>query len=309
MISICLERERLFAGEEVRGRVILELQEPVHTRGVRLQARGIESTRITRSSGRGTSVYTEERTLLKHEFVLFGRPSPATFPERLRDRWGALLRGRAQYPQLLPSRYEYEFTFPLPKRALPSYEGKHAKVRYTLQAYVDVPLGRDICCEQELRVLGPRAKMSEGRAVQVEYPGSEAGLLGKVGQALRPEVRLRVILDRDVFALGETLIGSFEVLNSSGAQIRGLDLRLLAQEEARAKHQKEISRWEVTQGRLNVSSASYHSGRFSLELPKELTPTVRGEYFRLDYKLQVSLDIAWALDIAVEVPLELMAPP
>ncbi len=295
-LGLYLDRETYRPGDAVRGHVELSWPRTSPVRGVRVGFVGAESTRITVSSGTGknrrSTTYREHRALVSREVDLFGGP-PVGWWRATGEALNRIL-GVEDYPRLTAGRHRWDFEFHLPADALPSFEGTHAEVSYTIYAQVDVPLGFDLTSEGEVPVGIP-----EGAAT--------AALKGRVDRSagfLQADVDMKVYVDPCPLEVGERLKGRITVRNHSSKRIRGATIRLLGLEEAHAEGRTRDVEHEFNKGYLPSPDPSGAQQDITFEIPINGPFPYRGRHSRLDYAVEASLDTALGVDTTVRFPLE-----
>lgn len=295
-LGLFIDRESYRPGDALRGHVELSWPRTSPVRGVRVGFVGAESTRITVSSGTGktrtSTTYREHRALVSREVDLFGGP-PVGWWRATGEALNRLL-GVEGYPRLTAGRHRWDFEFHLPDDALPSFEGAHAEVAYTIYAQVDIPQGFDLTSEGVVSV-----GLSEG--------GGIAALKGRMPRSagfLKADVDMKVFVDPCPLEAGERLQGRIAVRNHSSKRIRGATIRLLGLEEARAQGRTRDVEHELNAGYLPSPEPSSPEQDIRFEIPIHGPFPYRGRHSRLDYALEASLDTALGFDTTVRIPLE-----
>ncbi len=266
-ISVELPRNAYYMGEVVEGTVVIETTKETPSRSLYLDIAGREATAITRSSGKNSVTYRSEADL-------------AT--------WRIPLRGEGPVG---PGTFRFPFRFQIPFQTLPSYEGPHAKVAYTLTARLDVPLWLDTVWSGEIFVFYDRASVRTYSA-PVRFRSGGDG----------PEVYVE--LDGDRFFAREMIGCRITLLRTGDHRIRRLYARLLGAEFAQAQAQREV----VTTFRreVEVPSDLIRLGvpfAFEIPIPGDIQSAYRGTYSYYSFVLQIGLDIAWGADLVAQTPL------
>src|SRR5437773_1434223 len=118
-IVVELPRTAYYTGEVIEGTVVVEASRDVSSRGLYVDFTGTEETVITRQQGKESRTYRSSATVVQ---------------------WRLPLRGEGILPA---GTFRFPFRFQIPLHGLPSYAGRHAKVKYVLTARLDVPLWVD----------------------------------------------------------------------------------------------------------------------------------------------------------------------
>lgn len=120
-INLDNELTVLNPGERVTGHVVVDLKEPIETRGLRIKCVGKEFCSWEEERKNYTKVYDNSVSLFKEVECLFGTLPDEDGPKVF------LPVGKTTYP----------FEFLLPSQLPSSFEGKHGHIRYKLRAIID----------------------------------------------------------------------------------------------------------------------------------------------------------------------------
>ncbi len=266
-ISVELPRNAYYMGEVIEGTVVLETTKETPSRGLYVDFSGEEATEITRSAGKQTVTYRSEASLVS---------------------WRLPLQGEATIP---PGTYRFPFRFQIPLQGLPSYEGRHAHVRYVLSARLDVPLWLDTVWNGEVFVFYDRPSVRTF-SQPVRFRSGGDG----------PEVYVE--LDGDRFFAREMIGCRITLLRTGEHRIRRLYARLLGAEFAQAQSQHEDTTTFRTE--IEVPADQIQLGlpfTFEIPIPGDVQSAYRGTYSYYSYALQIGLDIAWGADLVAQTPI------
>jgi hypothetical protein len=301
-LQVLLEQQSYTAGETVRGTVELLLAKPLKTRGVRIYLTGSEETWIRVSRGIGenetTTTYRSSRTIVNQGLTLFGG-NPVGPLQALGETLESVARS-LPYPLLPAGRHRYPFQLTLPEDALPTWSGEHAKVAYSIQAEVDVPVGRDLRFDGILYVIAPDTwSIIPARRSERHLPG---GLLG----AFQADVSMEFEFRGCPLRWKERLEGKLRIRNRSQKKIRAATISLLSVESAEANGHTRDTTTTVLSGFFKTPdpSAPEHEIRFGFVLDPVLTP-FQGASSRVVYWLEAELDVKFASDPVIRLPLDL----
>ncbi|CAH1798043.1 unnamed protein product [Owenia fusiformis] len=133
------------AGELITGRVVLELDEPMKMRGLRVLFHGAANVHWTESHSTGsgknrrttTVHYNAHESYFEHIIVLYGKA-----PGESGDN--------PSHPQ---GQFTYQFQFLLPPGLPSSFEGAWGQVRYWVKGTIDRPWRFDHNCKRPFTVL------------------------------------------------------------------------------------------------------------------------------------------------------------
>ncbi len=254
-------------GDVVEGTVVLELTKETPSRGLYVDFSGVEETEITRSSGKQSVTYRSTATLVSWRLPLQGETSIA------------------------PGTYRFPFKFQIPLQGLPSYQGRHARVKYVLTARLDVPLWLDTVWSGEVFVFYDRPSVRTF-SDPVRFRSGGDG----------PEVYVE--LDGSRFFAREMIGCRITLLRTGDRRVRRVYARLIGAEFARAQSQQEETTTFRTE--VDVPSESIQLGlpfTFEIPIPADVQSAYRGTYSYYSYVLQIGLDIAWGFDLVAQTPI------
>lgn len=266
-ISVELPQTAYYMGDVIEGTVVLETTKETQSRGLYLDFSGAEATAITRSTGKSSVTYRSEASLVHWRLPLQGQ--------------GTVAPGVQRFP----------FKFQVPAQTLPTYQGPHAKVAYTLTARLDVPLWLDTVWTNDLFVFYDRPSVRT-------YSNPVRFRSGGDG----PEVYVE--LDGDRYFAREMIGCRITLLRTGDHRIRRLYARLVGSEFAQAQSQHE----QVTNFRteVDVPAEQIKLGvpfTFEIPIPADVQSAYRGTYSYYSYVLQIGLDIAWGFDLVAQTPI------
>ncbi len=304
-ISIELRKEEFTGGDTVEGAVLVQLDQDTPYRGIRLVLKGYEEASWREGSGKTRHTHSETRSFFDEEITLEGRPRLG-FGELLADSFKGVF-SKDNYEVLHPGTYRYPFSYVLPPNLPGEYESAvtNSRIYYGIKAHVDLPLKFDLKAEKRLSVCEP----IPATAQEVTRQLTKNFLFDSAA-----EIEAAVHLERDTFWLGEDIVGQLEVMNRApGKEIRAVTLTLRQLETACAdgrthEGQNEITRFTFDQCRFPVKERT--TMELKLPIPSDLYPTIEsGSLVKVGYELQIRLDIPWAVDAKLSVPIKLVKPP
>jgi hypothetical protein len=266
-ISVELPRNAYYMGDILEGTVTVETTKETPSRGLYVDFTGREETAITRSSGKSTVTYRSEATLVT---------------------WRLPLQGEGT---IAPGTYRFPFKFQIPLQGLPTYQGRHAVVKYALTARLDVPLWLDTVWSGEIFVFYDRPSVRT-YSQPVRFRSGGDG----------PEVYVE--LDGDRFFARELVGCRITLLRTGDHRIRRLYARLIGAEFAQAQSQQEETTTFRTE--VDVPADRIRLGipfTFELPIPADVASAYRGTYSYYSYILQIGLDIAWGFDLVAQTPI------
>ena len=267
-------------GEYVKGNVILRTDKEIKVRNVRLNIAGRESTSITVSHGKHSHTYREYYTIFEINDLLFGEGV------------------------LPPGEHRSDFSFRIPENAPPSYNGFNTKVTYLIKAQADVPLWFDVKTQRTFLVLWnpnlirymskPAAFATKNYFEASQRVEKPRGILG----LNKPRPSFSVELDGNTYLAGENIKGRIIVKNPTNKTIRKIKVLLRAKEYATALGHTRYLTVEKFKDRIDYEQITEGSlSSFTIPIPRKSRTTFTGMLSRLDWFLEMQLDIAFAFDV------------
>lgn len=303
--------DALVPGEATRIPLVVVLAEPLKVRGLHAAFHGAEETKATYTTYTNNSLQThtavQHADIVKREYLLSGRERQGFFGN-LADGFATLLGG-GDHDVLEPGEYPFEVEVQVPPNGRPTFEGEKCRVFYELSALIDVPLGRDVKALQPFRVAGNAyPELPPSSPVRTRYPeDQERGLLDSW---FSPGIRVEAALRQSTFRKGDTAEGIFVLKTPTPLQYRAIDVRAIAVEKTEAHGHKDSHTHLGDPIRIatdGVIEGSY-SQEFRLPVSCPGPPTTRGELFSIDCYVQIDLDVPWAKDPKIRVPIALTGP-
>jgi hypothetical protein len=288
-LVLLLPSSPLIPGEVIPAQVALRQQKDIACRGVRLHLRGMEETEITEGMGKNRSTSRERHILIDEEHVLFGRrsqPSEQNFADAIENMFSS-----GRYPVLRTGNHVWDARLYLPSGSLPSYDGRHGSIKYSLKAYVDVPRAFDIAKITNLAI-NPEEESHRFRfePVRRRRPGYGP-----------QDLRLHVELDDYRWARDTRIHGRVRFSNPKRREIRGFRVEAYYQEQAVAEG--AVRRTKVAAKRsfsnLGFTGTEFPARRFGVPSPPAI-PLFAGRYLRTDLFVVVTLDLPREADVKAE---------
>lgn len=298
----------LIPGETTRIPLVFALAEPLKVRGVHAIFHGAEETKATYTTYTNNSVQThtavQHADIIKREYLLSGRERQGFFGN-LADGFATLFGG-GEHDVLQPGEYPFEMEVQVPPNGRPTFESEKCRVFYELSAVVDVPLGRDVKALRSFRVIGkPIPELPPPTPVRTRYPeDQERGLLDSW---FSPDICVEAALRQSTFRKGDMAEGIFVLETPTPLQYRAIDVRVTAVEKTEAHGHTDSHTHLGNPVRIatdGVIEGSY-SQEFRLPVSCPGPPTTRGELFSIGCYVQIELDVPWAKDPKIRVPITL----
>jgi hypothetical protein len=305
--EIKLEGAELLRGARASLRFRLIVRAPVKIRGAHVHFAGFEETKAvyTTSDGKTTTTHTAtERNALVDGRKTFQGSAPAGFFANLSDAALTVLGG-GDHEKLSEGMRDVVLEVDLPEDLPASFEAKKVKVSYEAALHLDIPAGRDFRHSVTFP-LGPHAH-SEAlhvRPLSIRYP--EDSGRGFFDSMFGPDVAMRVDLDSTVVPRGGTLSGELEVrFPDKPPTVKAVVCQLLRREKTKAQGHSdghaEILVTERVEQRESTSNSLFVP--ISVRVPDDVIPTCSGAKFSLAHELAISLDVPWAKDPTIRIPI------
>ncbi len=302
-IVVETDSEQYTGGELVAGKCIVRLDEPLPVRGVRVRWQGYERSHWSEGSGKSRHTHGQTHYFFNEERTVFGKP-PLGAGELIADALKGLF-SREGYETLAAGEHAFDFSFVLPIDLPPDFDSETSScIAYEITAHVDIPLRMDLSATRRLGMRGSRPAPAPR---PVTRSNSKTFLTGGSGQ-----MSLQAALERDVFRPGERLRGVAEVINESGKEIQGVDIvlqRIMHLSAGSASASRCLDAGSAKVGALETSPGRPVRFVMDFDLPGDLYPSIESTgLVRVTYQLNVSLDVPWAIDLAVSLPVTIAEP-
>lgn len=301
----------LIPGETTRIPLVVVLDEPLKVRGLHATFHGAEETKATYTSYNAATKTMQTHTAVQHVdigkrgFLLSGRERQGFFGN-LADGFATLFGG-GEHDVLEPGEYPFEVDVQVPPNGRPSFEGEKCRVFYELSALVDIPLARDVKALQSFRVIdNSDPELPAPAPVRTRYPeDQDRGLLDSW---FSPDIRVEAALRQSTFRKGDTVEGIFLVETPKPLECRSISVRVIAVEKTTAHGHTDSHTHMGEPVRIATEGAiqGNYSQQFTLPVSCPGPTTTRGELFSIDWYVQIELDVPWARDPKVRVPITLL---
>ncbi|MBW6519070.1 MAG: hypothetical protein K0A89_11295 [ANME-2 cluster archaeon] len=273
-LEIQLDNNNYLPGNEVSGSLILVVDKATNIRSLNHQVEGKEKTSITVSTGKSSVTYHEENTIIDIKQSFMGE-------------------GIVQ-----PGRYSEDFSFLIPEQALPTYEGRNAKISYEVKAWIDIPKHIDIKSRKKFMV----KSLHKGSGRPGEAVSQVQNDISYTKRKLEPTISVKLPFDQ--YNTGETIRASVMYTNPIRRKIRKVGAELFSKECAQAKRTKSTQKLSVR--RFSLPLENIYEGLlsdFQIKIPENYNLSFESSFSNNNVYLRFYLDIRWARDIFVEFPI------
>lgn len=304
--EITLDENSLVPGERATLRFRMNARESVRVRGAHVSFAGFEETKAvyTSSNGKTTTTHTAtERNSLVEAKKTFKGQAPAGFFHNLADGAKTLLGG-GEHEELPRGSHDVVLEVDLPADLPESFKAKKIRVAYEASIHLDIPAGRDF--RQTVAFDGPSAARDETpelHALTIRYP--EDSGRGFFDSVFGPDVSMRVNLNTTVIARGGRLSGELEVrFKDKPPTIKAVVCALIRREKSEARGHRDGHSETLVSERLPQRESTSNSlfVAFEVRVPDEMIADRSGAKFTLSHELAVSLDVPWAKDPTIRIP-------
>ncbi|XP_078598581.1 arrestin domain-containing protein 3-like isoform X1 [Branchiostoma floridae x Branchiostoma japonicum] len=274
-------------GQWVCGQVVVNLNEGMKMRGVRLKFHGHAYVHWTErhSTGSGknrrttTRHYSASETYFQHKVTLFGKAEGQS----------------GDNPTLPAGRHVFPFQYQLPQQGLPcSFEGAHGYVRYYIKGTIDKPWKFDHTVKRAFTVLD-MYDLNEEPTALTPMAGQKSKMLCCLCCASGP-IELQVQTDRTAYCPGETVQMRGTVENNANEEVTHVSAKLIqvVSFHATSKSRSSSSTLSKTECR---GCAEGQSSQVEMSLTVPAIPPSSLRYcsiIDIDYALEISGHISGA---------------
>ena len=308
--DITLDERELVPGGRATVRIRTLARAPVKIRGAHAAFRGFEETKAvyTTSDGKTTTTHTAtERNVLVEERKTFQGRAPQGFFANLADATMTVLGG-GDHEELAQGNHDVLLEVDLPADLPETFEGKKSKVVYEAEIHLDIPAGRDFRQRVTFPLEGEEIEGEiDPEPLAIRYPEDQKK--GFFDALFGPDVAMRVDVEATRVRRGDTIRGELEVrFPDRPGRVRAVVCQLQRRERSEAQSHKDqhvakLSREDYAQ-RESTSNSLFVS--FSVRVPDDAVRNTSGAKFTLTNELAVSLDVPWAKDPTIRIPITIV---
>jgi hypothetical protein len=268
-VEIITTKTQYKAGDSVEGHVLVRCDDDFKHNGIRITFKGREHTQVVVSHGKTSTTYRDEYVYFDETVYL--------------EEAGVMLPGEKVM--------EFRFLFPENQEVmLSSYGGRGGWIEYTLEAVVEIT-----------RAIDPKEKMHlDFRQTMIKpTPQSQKLFVEDDGYPV-----LDVEIDDTVFCMGDVIPLKFRVARD--VKIREVRAELSSNEEVHAQKHKRRSKRTMLKKKLDDDYVQRDRWMdVTLETDESMLPSFDRPIIRNIVKVKVTLNIPWARDKHVEIPITL----
>lgn len=310
-ISVIGGENVLTPGKTFETTVRIELEQSTRVRGIKVRFYGAERTKADYTT---TSVDSKGRTKIQHHtavedapiveehFILHGTPSTDFF-SGIGDAVSTMFGG-GQSETMEAGSYDFPVSFSVPEDAPPTFEGKKCSVFYRLEVQIDVPIWPDPKLDYAFELLRQPTPLEKTSVAYVQHPDPVKGR-GFWDWALGKDVEVEVAIDSDVLIAGQETRAMVAVKANEPFRLDQISLAMIGREKSRARghtdsysHVRPLHDVEVNQSILTELSRE-----FAFTATTDGPYTTTGQNFSVEWFVEVRLDVPWAKDPFVRIPI------
>jgi hypothetical protein len=305
LIQIQPKTSDLAPGKSLRVPIVATLDEPLKVRGLHAMFLGAEETKATYTTYNAATKTTQTHTAVQHveivrqNWLLSGNERLGFFGN-LADGLATLFGG-GEHDTLLPGAYAFDVEIEVPAAARATFSGKKCRVFYELTVQIDVPLAFDVKATYGFTLRRPETPPPPELA-RTRYPEDQGR--GLLDSWFGPDLRVEAAVPNNVFRPGETIDGVFRVDAPTPLECRKISARLVAFERSQAQGHKDthVHRGPATVVATPGTIDRSYKQDFQLPVWSAAPASTRGQLFSIDWFVQIELDVPWAKDPQIRVP-------
>ncbi|KAG8012114.1 Arrestin domain-containing protein 3 [Nibea albiflora] len=276
-----LNEENIFSeGDAVAGTVIVTLSKELKVKSLFVKVKGDARVNWSKQSG-GAEVY------FKHHTRFF------------KDK-EYLVKENAEGTVLPQGVHRFRFRLQIPPGDMPSsFKGTYGKIVYMLEAKLSRSWRCPVTVERKLNFVS-KSLSFRGKIV---YPRSES-VQKEIGVFSPGQVRMLAVVDRSVCSPGDTLSVVAKIYNSSNKKMKPKvslqqDIVYPAKETSMTCYNRL---WQIVGDAIEQNSEETFSCK--VRIPDDVFYTIHNSnIISVQYHLKVYLDISFAVDPEVKLPL------
>ncbi|MDA7928855.1 hypothetical protein N9B54_02735 [Mariniblastus sp.] len=306
------ESTELIRGQEVPIKIVIDLDKPTKVRGIHASFHAAEKTkatyRVTTSNGKETRTETRTATeyhdIVKESFLLFGSKRMGFFA-RLSDSLKTWFGG-GTHEVMEPGPQEFSLNLKIPEDAPASFLGEKCEVFYRLNVQVDLPIRLNWSKNQSLEV-GAKQLPQDIAPVHAVFPDE----LGRSfwDRTFGKNVILNLAIDRDIHSVGETSMAMLTVETPEPLQLTEISADLVGTESVTANGHTDSYGHRYPLQEIDspnvISEESVHE--FDIQIPEIDAPfTHSGKNFAVKWQIEVQLEVPWAKNPIISLPIILI---
>jgi len=300
-ITTDIDHEQLRGGDSITANIVLQIDRSVRYRNITAKFLGAEKAKVevqdSKREGNSTETITRTNRIVEEAYLLAGE-EPRGFIGEWIDSIRTMFGGGAA-ATLDSGEHRFSVTLTIPEHALPTHKGRYSEVFYRLSIRLDQPLKMDSVFDIDLTVVPERSR-SLG-SVTAYYPDEDTGTIQRT---LSRDIRAIATLEERLLHSGDIVRGSLQIEADEPLHCKGISVCLLSEERVEIRRDRELhrSREDSFEVLAATEIVSQWQGDFSFPVEAIKFSSAKGEYFSLDWFVEIKIDLPWAKDCAIRVP-------
>ncbi len=278
-MKIQLEKEFQYAGDKVRGVLLLDHSNRMRARRVRISFAGKEQTKLVKGIERYRRVHQEENWIVQEVI----------------DIWTA-----ADSKYLEPGNQTFPFELQLPEDAPPSVtirKNRRNNITYEIRAKVDRPFAFDPNANTIITVLPAPISVQDRNPIEDTL------------QDPNGKLHLEVVLDQKKFALGQSITGKVKFKKDPSIKVRAVEATLTYTESLTARGYTKSAPFQMGSIRWDVDpKAEYYEWPLLLATNEENNYSINGRLIKRFWKIDVKVNRPLKKDYHISIPLLMCSP-
>jgi len=203
-----------------------------------------------------------------------------------------------------PGQYDFPIEINVPENCPPTFKGKKSSVFYRLEVRVDVPVWPDPKQDHNFQVLN-LPQVIDAKPVRIRHPDPTNGR-GFWDKMFGKDIKADVALDRDDLVAGDTFAGMLHLEPNEPIRLDGIIVGLIGEERTIAHGHRDryshVYEFPVIETPNNLASPL--TREFEFVVPDLGLYTSRGVNYEINWAVKVRLDVPWAVDPVITIPIE-----
>ncbi len=220
----------------------------------------------------------------------------------------ASLVGGGDHEVMEPGQYDFPLEFWIPSDAPASFKGQKCSVFYRMEVHIDIPVWPDPKNDCHFHVLSLPPKKKD-QPILIQHPDPEEGR-GFWERSFGKDINVDVALDRNIIKVGDVVKGMVHIQPQETFRLDGIVVALAGTEVTEASQHRDsyphMYQYPVIETPAQIDTPLTHE--FELPVIDLGVYTARGQKFSVEWKLVLRLDVPWAVDPIIEIPVTYLGP-
>ena len=310
-----VQSPELIPGKPTSVPITIRFDKPTKVRNIIATFHGAIHTQanytVTKVDSKGRSK-SETKTaheyvdIVKEDFLLAGDEKEGFF-SRLGDSMATLVGG-GEHTVYGPGEEQFTIEICVPDDAPASFTGKKCEIFYRVAVAVDIPIAFDWNEAHEFRVGQPPMSFSEMEPVHVTFPDEEGRSFWD--RTFGKPVTLNFATDRNRLSPSETALAMLTVDTPEPLKLTGIQLSMIGLEKSVARNHRDSYSHVVDLTKVETKELIDNQTVYEFEVTAppagDLPFTNQGKNFSVEWFAQITIEIPWAKDPTIRLPIEYM---